>query len=396
MTSAPYPASPGLGDVFSQSFKALGRRPGLYFGLGAAVAATTLLGSYAMLVVAASGWSSFVMAAARLDLARVLELAAGWIGVSAAIALLVGLVAVLVTGMLVRLTADTVAGRRPSLAELFGLLGGFAPRILPLAALGTLAYVAVFGVALLPLWLGLGSLATGRPDAEAIGAGAALSALLLLPAGVVVIFAGVRLLYVVQVVAQEELAWLAALRRAWRLTSGAFWRTFGSVLVVYLLVYAATTVINMVAQTATLGAFTQLETMNPLGPEFFAQLVTAMLVPMIAQAVVQVATTPFLAAAITVLYLNRCQELTTVAPSGQYGPPAGWGYPPQPPPGYPPAPGYGYPPEGYPPPGYPPPGYPSPGQPQYPPPGYPPQGQPQYPPLGYPPQGQPPQGYRPS
>lgn len=397
MTHVPYPASPGVGDVISQSFKLLRQRPGLYFGLGAVSAGATLLGSLAMLAVAATGWSSFLMAAARLSVARVAELAGMWAVVVGAISLLIGLVALLVSAMLIRLTAESLAGLRPSLADLFGVLGGFARRILPLAVLGVVAYVVVFGLALLPMWLGMSSLAQASPDIEAIGAGLAISLLLLLPASLAAIFVGVRLLYVTQVVAQEELAWIAALRRAWGLTSGAFWRTFGALLVVHLVVYAATMAVNMVTQIATLGAFSDLETMNPLSPEFFGQLMMAMVVPMTAQTLLQVVTAPFLTAAVTVMYLNRRRELTPAAP---YGPPAGWAYPPQQPPGYPSAPpsGYGYPQPGYPQPGYPQPGYPQPGYPPqtYPPPGYPPASHPPqgYPP--YPPPGQPPQGYRPS
>lgn len=410
MTHVSYRPSPGVGDVISQSFALLRQRPGLYFGLGAAAAVAVVLSTIAMLAVAGMGWPSFVMALVRQDLGRVGQLLFTWLGIVMAASLVAGLVGLLVSGMLVRLSGESLNGRQPTLSGLIGTVAGFAKRILPLAVLGVVAYLVVVGIVLLPMLMSLGTLAGPYPEPEAIGAGVLISMLLMLPVSILAVFFGVRLLYLVQVVSIEEAGGMAALRRAWALTSGAFWRTFGTLIVVYLIVYAITMVVNLGSQLFSAGALAGLENnANPLGPEFFGQIIGAMVVPMVAQSLLQVVTTPFLQAAITVMYLNRTRELAAPAPGAGY-PPAPYGYPAaaspyqgygaQPPQGYGPTPpqgygpqspqGYGPPPQGFGP--MPPQGY---GPVAPPPPGYgpPPQGyaqQPQVPPYG--PYGQQPPG----
>lgn len=415
-----YRPNPGIGDVISQSLGLLRRRPGLFFGLGAVSALAALLSGIAMVAIAGMGWVPFIMAVARQDLARVGELLLAWFGIVLAGGLVAGIVSLLVVGLLTRLAGDSLTGKQPTLPELLRTLGGFARRMLPLAALGVVAYLVATGLLLLPMARGISTLADPFPDTEALGFGILISVLLFLPISLLAVFLGVRLLYLTQVVSLEELGWTTALRRAWSLTRGAFWRTTGTLIVVYLLIYAVTMVVNLGTQFATIGALEGLETANPLSPDFLGRMAGAMAVPMVAQALLQVVTTPFIQVAITVMYVNRTRELAAPAPGPGY-PPAPYGYPPAP---YGPAnagygqgapPPYGYgsaypqPSQGYgqaSPPGYgQPPGYGSPypqppqGYGQASPPGYgrpPGYGTPQgsgAPPQGPAPAGQPPQGY---
>lgn len=384
MTHPSYRSAPGVGDVISQTFVLLRRRPGLFFGLGAVAGAASLLAGLAMVATLWWGWTPFVMAVARMAWDRIGQLAIGWLAIVAVVSLLVGVITVLVGGLLIRLTRDTLEGRRPTPAELLRPLGGFAARMLPLLAVGAVLYVALMALFVLPLAPGLSTLAEPYPDSEAIGLGIGIAVLMLLVATPVAVFLGVRLLYLVQVVAVEEIGGIAALRRSWRLTAGAFWRTFGTLLVAYLMVYAATMVVSLVSQVFTVGAMAGLENSSPLSPEFLAAFLGAMVVPLVTQALLQVAIFPFLQVVITVMYLNRTRELATPAPApGQ--PPAPYGHPATPyppnPAGYPPPQGYGpVPGHGWPQPGY------APLQAQ---PGYGPPAQPGYPPQGY---GQPPGG----
>lgn len=221
MTHPSYRTSPGVGDVISQSIALLRRRPGLFFGLGAVAAGITVLASIAMLAIGAAGWSSFTLAAARLDIGRMIELMLTWLGIVLALSGLAGLLGLLVSGMVVRLSRDTLAERRPSLPELFAAVPGFAARVLPLAVAGAVLYAAAVSLIFLPIVPALSTLGVSRPDPEALGGGILLMVLLLLVFGLVLIFFGVRLLYLIQVVALEELGWMAAVRRAWSLTSGS-------------------------------------------------------------------------------------------------------------------------------------------------------------------------------
>ena len=380
MTHASYRPNPGVGDVISQSFTLLRGRPGLYFGLGAASAVAMVLGTIAMLAVAGMGWPAFVMAVVRQDLGRIGQLLFLWLGIVLVASLIAGLIGLVVSGMLVRLSGESLNQRKPTLSDLIGTIGGFVLRILPLVVLGLVVYLVAFGLVLTPMLLSLGTLGDLNPDPEAIASGVLISMLLMLPVGVLAVFVGVRLLYVIPVISLEEAGGMTALRRAWALTGGAFWRTFGTLLVVYLMVYAVTMVVNMAGQVFMVGALESLGTSaNPLSPEFFGGMMSAMAVPLVAQSLLQVVTVPFLQAAITVMYVNRTRELAppTAAPgypSAPYGyPPAAHqgygapfpqgygspqGYRPQPPQGYgpaaPQAPGYGWPPQGQDPAQYPP------------------------------------------
>ncbi len=383
MTHLSYRPSPGIGDVIAQSFALLRRRPGLFFGLGAATAAATLLSTVVMLAIAATGWAAFIMAAARQDIARVGELLLAWLGIVLLVSLAAGLIGVLVAGLLVRLAGESLNQKDPTLSDLLRTLGGFVRRMLPLAALGVVAYLVGMGLMLLPLASAMGTLGDPAPDAEAIGLGVLISMLLLVPVSLLAIFVGVRLLYLVQVVSLEELGWLDALRRAWSLTAGAFWRTCGTLIVLYLMVYAVTMVVNLGTQAVSIGALQNLDSTNPLSPEFLGQMLGALAVPMVAQTLLQVVTVPYLQAAITVMYVNRTRELAAPAAGPGYPPapygyqaaphhPNPYGYGPHPPQGYGPAPqGYGPAPQGY-------------GHPQ----GYGPA--PQYPPAWQPPTAPPP------
>ncbi|MCW5951327.1 MAG: hypothetical protein KIT69_03615, partial [Propionibacteriaceae bacterium] len=318
---ASYRPSPGIGDVISQSFALLRRRPGLYFGLGAAAMAAGVISTIAMLAIAATGWPTFVMAMVRQDLGRVAQLLLAWLGIVLAGSLIAGVVGLLISGMLVRLSGEGLNDRQPTLSGLMGTVGGFAGRILPLAALGVLAYLAAMALVLLPMLASMGTLGDPYPDPEPIVSGVLISMLLMLPVSVLAIFLGVRLLYLVQVVSLEEAGGMTALRRAWALTAGAFWRTFGTLIVVCLLVYAVTMVVNLGSQVFTIGALEGLEdTTNPLSPEFFGRIVGAMAVPLLAQSLLQVVTVPFLQTAITVMYVNRTQELAAPAATPGYSP----------------------------------------------------------------------------
>ena len=122
MTHPAYRTSPGVGDVISQSVAMLRRRPGLFFGLGGVAAGVTVLATIAMLAIGAAGWTSFTLAAARMDISRMVELLLTWVGVVLVFSALAGLGGGLGGGLLVRLSRHTLAGRRPPLSEPFACL----------------------------------------------------------------------------------------------------------------------------------------------------------------------------------------------------------------------------------------------------------------------------------
>lgn len=412
MTQPLYRSSSSVGDVFSRSFALLRRRPGLFFGLGAVSAGGSLLVGLLALGLLWSQWQNLMMAAAVQNWERLGYLAGTWLVLVLAGSAVVGVLSILVMGMLTRLTRDTDQERHPSFGELLATVGGFAGRMLPLAVAGMVLYLLATALVFGPMLPGMLALAEPNPDPATLGGGILLAMLLLVVLGVVGIFLGIRLLYLVPVVALEELRWTTALRRAWKLTAGAFWRTFGTVLLAYLLIYVVTMLVSTVTQVLLMPAMAQTSSMSPMSSDFAASLLLPTGLAMVPQTLIQVVSVPFLQVVITVMYLNRARELA--APTGGYQP-SPYGYPPashqpgygapvpgygpaQPPqgwgpatPGYGQAPGYGPTPPspgygptaspGYgPPPGYAAPGAPWPGQPQPPASGQAPPAQPPYPP----------------
>lgn len=387
------PASPlapvsrlGLGEVLSESFGVLRRRPGMALGLSAIPTLGTLAVSLVLVGALMAAWLPLILALMSGDLSTLLGALGGWIALGVVGSLLVLAAQVYVVGLLTVLGRETVHGRRPGFGELRAALRGYPARVVPLVLLAVLAYIVVFAVVLAPMLPGFLSL-PADPNSEAMAGGVLLSMALMFPALILLYFVVIRLVYVVPVLAIEREGGMAALRRAWGLTSGEFWRTFGYLAVAYLLVSAVGFVVNLVGQVGMLGALGDPNALDPLSEGFLAALAVAVAVPMIGQLVVQFFSLPFLQAVVTVMYVDRVGELA-VRGGRLYAPQQAWG-----------APGYGQqPPQGQHAWGQAPYGQPG-GRPAAPEQPYPPQpyGQQPYPPqpYGQQPYGQPPYGQQP-
>ncbi len=357
MTPAPaYPAarpSLGLGDVLSESFGILRRRPGLALGLSAIPGVASLVLALALVAVMISTWLPAMFAAMAGDLTTLGGAVIGWLGLAIIGSLAVGLLQVYVVGLLTVLSRETLHGNRPSFGEVRAAARGFMGRVIPLVLLGAVAYLAMTAVVLLPLISGLSTLGSD-PSGQTAAGGVVLSVLAIFPMLLVVVFVVVKLAYLMPVVAIERQGAMAGLRRAWALTSGQFWRTFGYLAVAYLLVMAASLVLSGISQAFTVGAGGDLNEVNPFDPAFLGMLGGAVVVPMALQVVVQLFSLPFLQSVVTVMWADRVGDLprglganpaawSSQATPGTPAYPTGYGQPPQP--GYPSQPhgGPGYP-----------------------------------------------------
>ena len=338
--SAMTPASPlpplaplGLGEVLSESFGVLRRRPGMALGLSAIPTLATLAVSLVLVSAIVAAWLPLMLAVMTGDLSALLGTLGGWMALGLVGSLVVLAAQIYVVGLLTVLSRETVHGRRPGFADLRGALRGYPARVAPLALLAVVAYLVVFAVVLAPMLPGLLSLPTD-PNSDALAGGVLLSLALMFPALIALYFVVIRLVYVVPVVALEGQGGMAALRRSWGLTSGLFWRTFGYLVVAYLLVGAAGFVVNLMTQVVTLGAMGDPDSMDPFSDDFMAVLVAVIAVPMIGQLVIQLFSFPFLQAVVTVMYVDRIGELAVRGGRLSSPPPAAWGAPgpgPQPP-----------------------------------------------------------------
>jgi len=225
MTSAQahqYPPLPlGLGDVISHGLAVLRRRPGMFLALSAIPAAVAVLVTVVAVVGLSSLWPQLVISAGMMDPGPVLQAMAAWITVAVLGSLVAGLVQLYALGLLAVLTRETLDNRRPDFATLRAVARGSFTRLLLLALLGMVAYVALIAIVMAPMFL---SLATAGPGTsrDAVAASALLSMLLLFLAMPVVTFVVVRLAYLLPVVSLGGLGGMAALRRAWQLTRGVF------------------------------------------------------------------------------------------------------------------------------------------------------------------------------
>jgi hypothetical protein len=258
MSEAPVlvPPSPmSLGDVFTATFSVFRRRLGAFAALTALQQLVTVVALIAPVVLsvlvlapdlvrntAPSSWTilAFLLTAA----------------VSFVVALAVaGIVSLYFTGLMITCAVEATGQRFPSLRQLRSLSKGFVGRYVGLYLLGIVAFVLGAVLVCAPLVSGFvhlmsvaGPYGRSMPE-EAVGgllAGVALSVLLALVVMAAAFVLNVKLAYLAQVCAVERLGWFRALGRAWRLTRGSFWRTFGYLFVFSLAAGAVQQAVSLV------------------------------------------------------------------------------------------------------------------------------------------------------
>jgi Membrane domain of glycerophosphoryl diester phosphodiesterase len=307
-----------LGEVMAGSFRALRRRPGLYFGLVIvgvlAVALPVLLAGAAMVVSLRGALDDGAPQAPPRAFFPAL-------GLFFLLAILSGLVQLKVTGMLSLATKQLADGREPTVGGLWSGTKGLLPR---LALLLALLYVVIGALTALAVGL-VGALAYGASGGSDGGALAALAVLVLVSVFVLAplaLFLAVRWLYVLPVLAIERLTAIGALRRSWRLTSGRFWRTLGYLLLAVLLLMVVQTAISLPGQALSA---TPPISEEDLMAEYFSSLMTGLAVSTLLGFVASIVTTPFMAAYQTLMYVDAQRRADGAAAA--YGP---YGQPPQP------------------------------------------------------------------
>lgn len=161
-------------------------------------------------------------------------------------------------GMMAVAAFDVIDGRLPTLASTTAQTRGLVRRVLPVA--GAAALVTALAAAGLTYgfmgWFLRELAAISFPGSNDILAAVFLQffgaflglGLVLGLVWLVVTFLSVRLLYFVPALALEKLDAVAALRRAWALTRGAFWRTLGYYVVAAVLVAIPSYAVSFISQ----------------------------------------------------------------------------------------------------------------------------------------------------
>jgi hypothetical protein len=280
-----------LGDLFDGAFTTIRRNPTAMVGLAASVSTVFLVVPAVLtLVLAATGGLSFDRSAGSNGEVSSLLASGGPTLLSYLGTLFGALATVVLNGMLVRVVAEAVLGRRTTAGQAWAATRGRLLRLVGLTAVNTLVALLLLG---LPV-------AAGVLAGFTIGVGQGLLVgVPLLVAGVVALaFLQVRcFLLAAPALVLERTGVLASMRRAGRLSRGQFWRLFGIQLLTML-------VVGLVGEIIAV----PLGLVGALGPLLVSGTAGALLLVFagyLSQVVVSAVTTPFSSAVVALQYVDQ-------------------------------------------------------------------------------------------
>lgn len=236
-------------------------------------------------------------------------IAAGGAAVGGAAFLAVLVVSVVSTallqGLITRVVADGVLGKRPTAGE---ALRAAARRFWPL--LGFSAILAVFTLVIVLAFaaavVGLLVAFSGFTDTIGVVFAVLVAIAVAIALGVVYFFFSIKFACTPSIIVLERGTVFASIARSWRITRGAFWRTFGLVVLVSIMVSVAGQIVSL-PFTILGGAVGGLLFPNA-GSDVTSQLVTglassspALIVVVIVSGIGQIAS----ASALVLIYLDR-------------------------------------------------------------------------------------------
>lgn len=274
----------GLGDVLDGAVRAIRYNPRSMIGLSLLVLAIVLVPSALVTAWFMSLLERQVVADDELSL-----LAAGAGGL--VLALFGQLATIVLTGLLIYVVGEAVLGRKPGLGETWRATRGRLPALIGLNLL--VAVVAVLGFAVL-LTPGIWLLAT---DNTGLGVGSLVLGLLALV--VLSVWLWVKTSLAGPALVLERAGIGASLRRSWLLTRGDFWRLFGIMLLASVIAVVVSTLLQVpfsIAQTVLIGI---------AGADAQANMWGAIFVDHLASLLSGAVTTPFVAAVVGLLYIDR-------------------------------------------------------------------------------------------
>lgn len=274
----------GLGDMLDGSIKAIRRNPGATLGLSALVTLACLIPSAligAALSKLAFGYSPGDGAVGSLGTApaSVVQL------------VFTQLATGILSGMLVFVVGEAVLGRHARMGQTWSAT---RRRVLPV--LGAQVLVGLVGFLPLVLLVG-GGVALALAAAPWVGVPVAIVGGL---GGLgFMIWLSTRACLAAPAIVLEGHGVRAALRRSFALTRGAFWRTFGILLLAAVLAGIAASMLDAPFSIAGMGA------MLVSGPDSLDSILIVVFVSHLGRLVAGTVTTPFAAGVTALLYIDR-------------------------------------------------------------------------------------------
>lgn len=337
-----HPSPLDIPGLFSGTFQALKQRFGLFVLI---TIIPVVLGVVLIIVGMATLITSAIAASsgdrASLPVGILLGMAFYLVGILA-----VGLGQLKSFGMMAVAAYEIAAGQRPDFRGLLARTRGFLPRMAPVIALAVGCAVLVGGAVFALVAGSLSYLDARRqgPDSALFAVLLGVPVLLGLVLAPIAYFLGTKLLYTIPATAIEHVGGIDGMKRSWRLTSGAFWRTLGYYLVAYFAVSIVTSMVTGFGQASMMPFFALVMSgANSSDPSAvlasFGAMIPAIAIFSILVLAVEVVAVPFLQSYVTYMFIDQVRR-TEMPPPPAYGaPPQGYqqpwqGY--QPPAPYPP------------------------------------------------------------
>lgn len=282
----------GLGELLDGAFRAIRTNPRVMFGLSAAVVTVTALLQLALTWSFYADLESFMVTSETASDVQTMNAAlsdlVGQLGVAFGAQTIAAVVTTILSGLLIISVSQSVLGRRASLGEVWSAARGQIVRLLVLSLTVMLIVVSP----LIP-WAGLTAVALAQEQWALAGVVGLLGGV---AAVVAVGFLLTKTVLATPALMLERAGIGTALRRAWNLTRGSFWRVLGIYLLTALLVSVVAGAIG-----GTTSVFLQIIASDPTGAVFTP---TYLIGTTLAQIVATVLTTPFTAAVVALLYID--------------------------------------------------------------------------------------------
>lgn len=289
----------GFGTLLWAPFRTLRRNPAPVFGTGLVVQLASAVASAALFVPLVVWLIGRVESASEADLDAVLSGAVGWIILLSLVPIAVSLVAgAFLQGVMVVEVGSGTLGERLGFGALWRRA---ASRIWPLLGWTLLVGVVVGGVFAVIVG-GAVAVAVLFPDPGTVIGVVLVVLALLLGLAVLGAWLGTKLALVPSVIVLERTGVSGAMRRSWTLTTGNFWRTFGLILLVGLILSFAAQVV--VQPVSFLGALLAMIIDPTVGETYLAITIGTTVATLVLSVLIGAIASVVQAALIAVIYID--------------------------------------------------------------------------------------------